>query len=102
MASHIFQLRVGHAPLNHYLFKFKKVDSPHFPACGHPKETMEHFLIHCLKYAHKHWSLCNRFQGGLPKLTKLLTSLKLLAPLANFIKATQRFTTYYETQPESR
>ena len=91
MASRIFQLRVGHTPLNFYLHKFKRVDSPRCPACGHPKETVEHFLVYCPKYAHKRWPICNRFRGRIPKLSKLLTSPKLLLPLANFIKATQRF-----------
>lgn len=91
MASRIFQLRVGHAPLNLYLHKFKKVDSPRCPACGHPKETVEHFLVYCPKYAHERWPIRNRFGGRMPKLSKLLTSPKLLPPIANFIKATQRF-----------
>ena len=91
MASRIFQLRVGHAPLNHYLHKFKKIDSPRCPACGYPKETVEHFLIHCPKYAHERWPLRNRFRGGLPKLSKMLTNPKLLMPIVNFIEATQRF-----------
>ena len=45
-ASRIFQLRVGHAPLNLYLHRFKRVDNPRCPACGHPKETPEHFLLY--------------------------------------------------------
>ena len=56
-ASCIFQLRVGHAPLNQYLFKFKRVDSPRCPACRHPKETAEHYLIYCPKYAHERWTI---------------------------------------------
>lgn len=91
MASRVFQLRVGHAPLNHYLHKFKRVNSPHCLVCRHPKETVKHYLIYCPKYAHECWPLCNRFRGGLPKLSKLLTSPKLLLLIANFIKATQRF-----------
>lgn len=55
--SLIFQLRVGHAPINQYLYTFKKIDSPRCPACRHPKETVEHFVLICPKYAHKRWTL---------------------------------------------
>ena len=90
-ASAIFQLRVGHAPLNEYLHRFKKVDSPRCPACGHPKETAEHFLIQCPSYAHERWPILNQSRGRIPQMIKLLSSPKLLGPLANFIEATERF-----------
>ena len=99
LASRIFQLRVGHVPLNYYLHKFKRVDNPRCPACGHPEETVEHYLIQCPKYAHKRWPLRNRFRGGIPKLSKLLTNPKLLVPIANFTEATQRFKPPSETNP---
>jgi hypothetical protein len=103
-ASRIFQLRVGHAPLNQYLFKFKRVksvDSPCCPACRHPKETVEHFLIYCPKYAHERWPILNRNNGNVPKLSKLLTSTKMLLPLANFMEATGRFQINTEDAPVS-
>ena len=56
-SSKIFQLHVGHVPLNQYLFRFKRVDSPRCPTCGHPEETVEHFLVYCPKYAHERWPL---------------------------------------------
>ena len=90
-ASAIFQLRVGHALLNQYLYRFKKVDSPQCPACGHPKETPEHFLLQCPKYAHKRWPLLNQTRGRPPKFTVLLSNPKYLKPLANYMDATGRF-----------
>ena len=90
-ASRIFQLRVGHIPLNQYLHQFKRVNSPHCPACGHPEETTEHFLLQCPIYAHERWLLLNQASGSTPKLKKLLTSQKLLTLLANYIEATGRF-----------
>ena len=91
--SRIFQLRVGHVMLNQYLHRFKKVDNPHCPACGHPKETVEHFLLYCPKYAHEHWPILNQNQGSTLKLKKILTSSKLLIPLANYLDAMGRFQT---------
>jgi hypothetical protein len=90
-ASRVFQLRVGHSPLNQYLHRFKRVDNSRCPACGHPKETVEHFLLHCPSYDHERWPIRNTLGGNLPKLARLLTSKKLLQPLANFIEATGRF-----------
>jgi hypothetical protein len=90
-ASRIFQLRVGHAPLNQYLHRFKRADSPRCPACGHPKETPEHFLLHCPSYEHERWPIKNAIGGRLPKIARLLTDPKLLGPLNNFIEVTGRY-----------
>ena len=90
-ASLIFQLRVGHAPINQYLHRFKKIDSPCCPACGHPKETVEHYILFCPKYAHERWTLLRSSRGGLPKLSRVLSSPKLIGPLASYIKASGRF-----------
>jgi ribonuclease HI len=100
-ASRIFQMRVGHMPLNYYLHKFKRVDSPCCLACRHPSETVEHFLLHCLKYAHKRWPIINQNRGSVPKLTKLLTSAKLLLPLATYMEATGRFQATSENTADS-
>ncbi len=77
--------------MNQYLFRFKKVDSPHCPACGHPEETAEHFLLQCPKYNHERWLIINRSGGKPPRFTKILSSSKLLGPLINYIEATGRF-----------
>lgn len=63
MASLIFQLHVGHAPLNGYLHRFKRVDSTRCPACGADCETPEHFLLQCPKYDHKRWALLRQSKG---------------------------------------
>jgi hypothetical protein len=52
---------------------------------------VEHFLLHCPSYDHEHWPIRNMLGGNLPKLARLLTSKKLLQPLANFIEAMGRF-----------
>ena len=90
-ASTIFQLRVGHAPLNAYLHRFKKINSPQCPACGDPFETPEHFLLQCPSHAHERWPILNQTRGRPPRITKLLSSSKLLVPLANYLEATGRF-----------
>ena len=90
-ASTIFQLRVGHALLNQYLHRFKKVDSLQCPACGHPKETTKHFLLQCPKYTHERWPILNTRGGRPPMLAKLLSNLKMLLPLVNYMDTTGHF-----------
>ena len=85
--SMVFQLRVGHTPLNAYLHRFKKVDNPQCPACGHLKEMPEHYLLQCSSYDHECWPILRQARGGLLTITKLLLSPKLLTLLANFLEA---------------
>ncbi|SRR6266851_4388350 len=90
MASLIFQLRTGHAPLNDYLHRFMKVDSPRCPACGTERETAEHFILRCPKYAHERWALTRNVQASTPKLTDILSDPKIILPLVNYMEATGR------------
>ena len=91
MASTIFQLRVGHVPLNKYLHWFKKVDHVRCPACGDQVERVEHFLIHCPKYAHERWPLLQKLKRTVPLTTEILFNKSTILSLINFIEATKRF-----------
>ena len=70
-SSIISQLRIGHIPLNNYLYTFKLVDSPRCPACGAAVETIHHFLITYPTYRYERWPLQQKCRG-------LLTVQKLL------------------------
>jgi hypothetical protein len=87
----VFQLRSGHVPLNLYLYRFKRVGSPRCPACGHPNETVEHYMLHCPKYSHERWNLLRRVGNAHPKLVKLLANAEILTALSNYMDATERF-----------
>jgi len=102
MASLIFQLRVGHAPLNSYLHRFHKVESARCPACGDPRETVEHFLLHCPKYTHERWPLLAKFNRTQPSLTDILSNRKTILSLISFIEATERFSGQLELQREAQ
>ena len=56
-ASRIAQLRIGHIPLNSYLYKFKRADKTNCPACGEDYEMPLHFLLSCPIYAFERWAL---------------------------------------------
>ena len=90
-ASLIFQLWVGHAPINQYLHRFKKIDSLQCPACGHHSETTEHFILQCPKFEYECWPLLGLVKSRHPSLTRILACPKLLMPLANYIEAIGRF-----------
>jgi hypothetical protein len=74
-SSLLTQLRIGHIPLNGYLFRFKLVDSPRCPACGAAEETTHHFLITCRSYGHERWPIIQKL-GRTPTLTDLLADQK--------------------------
>jgi hypothetical protein len=95
--SLVMQLRIAHIPLNSYLHKFKRVDSPRCPACGQGKETVEHFLLHCPAYAHERWALEKAIKTK-PNLKTLLGDHKATHALKNYIKATHRFEANTPTQ----
>ena len=93
LASLIAQLATSHVPLNAYLYKFKLVDKPQCPACGDSKEDMDHFLLKCPAYAHERWALSQSAKKKRKLLTieALFSDQDLTVPLANFVKATHRF-----------
>lgn len=92
-ASRIAQLRLQHAPLNSYLFKFKRVDKANCPACGDEEESTTHFLLGCPVYAHERWPLAQLARKKRKALTleTLLGDPDFAIPLANFIEGTNRF-----------
>ena len=92
-ASTIAQLRISHIPLNSYLKRFKRVDSARCPACRADDETIAHYLLSCLTYAHERWALARQAKKNRKAMTikTLLGDPKMTIPLANFIEATHRF-----------
>jgi ribonuclease HI len=90
-SSILTQICIGHIPLNGYLYKFKRVDSPRCPACGAAVETVQHFLFTCRSYAYMRWPLEQKCKGPLT-LKKILSDHKLTEQLISYIDATERFT----------
>jgi len=92
-ASLISQLRLTHIPLNSYLKRFKRADNARCPACGADKETIGHFLLFCLAYAHERWALAHQVKKKkkLLAIETLLEDPNLVTPLGNYINAMQCF-----------
>ncbi len=81
---------ITHVPLNSYLHKFKWVDNPRCPACRERDKTVEHYLLLCPGYAHKHWAIEEHLKRK-PDLRTLLGDPKAMLMLKNYIEATHRF-----------
>jgi len=94
LASLVTQLLIEHIPLNSYLKRINKVDKANCPACGASYETVKHFLLECLGYAHKRWALKKRLHKRNKALTleNLLGDAESTIPLTNYINASLRFT----------
>jgi ribonuclease HI len=96
-SSTLAQLRIGHIPLNSYLYKFKLVDNRRCPACGAAAESIHHFLITCPTYRYERWPLQQKCKRTLT-LKMLLTDNNLTEHLINYIEATKRFEPRQETE----
>lgn len=90
-ASLLFQLSVGHVLLQAHLYRLCSVDTAFCPHCGDAPETVVHFVSRCRTFAaERHQHLNSRGLEYL-NLSFLFSSMKTLAPLFGFIKATNRF-----------
>ena len=90
-ASRIFQLRTGHVPLNVYLERIKRAEKASCPACGHPRENMQHYIFDCPSYSHERWAMLKQCSKREPKMKDVLNCAEMVLPIANYIQATGRF-----------
>lgn len=96
-ASILFQLRTGHAPLNHHLHRINAIDSPLCTLCHSGSETVRHYLLLCPALA-KHRYFLSRAGAVISRsLPHLLGQAKYLPNLFNYIMATGRFPIYNVT-----
>lgn len=90
-ASLLVQLRMGHVPLNQYLYRFKRAESPLCPMCNGEEETVSHWLHHCPAYE-GHRAAIRQALGDMANSTsRLLSDPKAIPHLVGYINATRRF-----------
>jgi hypothetical protein len=77
------RLRTGHCRLNQYLHRFNIIDSPKC-ACGHSKETVQHFLLQCRNHEGPRKQLITRvgsrdehYRSGPVSVRSLIGSVQL-------------------------
>jgi hypothetical protein len=86
------QLRTGHCALNHYLWRFKKVDAPVCEQCeGNQMETVEHYLIEC----EAHWEARRKLRRKVGerhmRVEGLLGNVEAVKATLQYIVETRRF-----------
>ena len=89
ISSKLAQLRTGHCPLNGYLHRFGKKNSP-ICECGYGKETVEHYLLECRKYREQRKVLRKNVGMGRMKSRILLGNTKILKHTVEYIATTRR------------
>ena len=101
-ASILMQLRTGHAPLQRFLHRIDRVDSPHCPACQGEDEMVNHYLFDCPVHAHA-WHGLSRKLGWLSKsLCHLLGNWRVFKTMLKYVGETGRFRgTYGELSMKS-
>ena len=90
-ASLLFQLREGHVPLNAYLHKIQKLDSPICSSCWQYSKTVIHFILHCETFKEARSTLFWLAGRDARNLGKILSMKELLPHLFWYIKETGCF-----------
>ena len=93
--SVLTQLRIGHIPLNKHLHLINRNDNPY---CNHgtnaPKDV-EHFILHCSKYAIQRHELVTSIKKIHTRHDTSYPIQVIIRHTPNFINATHRFTHIY-------
>jgi len=100
-ASTLTQLRTGHIPLNAFLHRIKRHDTPDCPHCRHgTRETLIHYLLECPHYAGARRQLHARTIRGSSLIPFLLGSRKGIPHLLRYVSNTNRLkATFGEVHP---
>lgn len=90
-SSLLIQLRTGVVPLQSFLHKIGKTDSPLCPSCKKEKETVRHFILSCPAFNKQRESLRAELGRPAASLQTLLSNKRALKPLFKFLHQTGRF-----------
>ena len=94
-ASILMQLCTGHIPLNRFLHRIGKTDSPTCPTCRAADETVPHYLLDCLGYAHERHGLAQAVGRNSKSLQHLLGNWRAYKALLIYVGTTGRFKDTY-------
>lgn len=97
--SLLVQFRVGHAPLNKHLHRIQRAESASCSACGHPAETVRHYVMDCPAYDGARWDMRQGLGNRNDQLSTLLSSKRGIDRLLKFIQQTGRFSTLLGKRP---
>ncbi|KAF8806354.1 hypothetical protein BYT27DRAFT_7102800 [Phlegmacium glaucopus] len=89
--SILTQLRTQHAPLQAYLHRFKRAESPICQQCMSEPETTMHYLLLCTKFAGPRNRLRRELKVERELDMGILGDPKNLTAIFRYINATKRF-----------
>jgi len=94
-ASVLTQLRTRHVPLNQFLHRIGKSDSPTCPACISAEETVHHYIFDCPAHAHARHGLACKLGRQSKSVQHILGDKWVFKPLMAFVWGTERFKEAY-------
>lgn len=100
--SILMQLRTGHIPLNHFLYKIGKAESPLCQACELEREDVSHYLMKCPRHDRHRLKMQQYYRQHIISKKTLLASPKAMKYLFEFVNKTKRFETPYGTFDEPK
>ncbi len=84
------QLHTGHVPLNAFLHRIARADSPLCTYC-HVPETVDHYLLCCRRYTAQWARLKTAHHSGRIGLHLLLSPGRKVGALLEYLRTTRRF-----------
>lgn len=94
-ASILMQLRTGHIPLNYFLHKINKAESPVCPACQLADETVHHYLFDCPGFTYERHTLARAMGRNSKSIRHLLGNWRAFKAVLAYVHATGRFRGIY-------
>jgi len=94
-ASILIQLRTEHIPLQKFLFRIQKADTPICPSCRTTRETVYHYLMECPAFNEQRDQLARDAGPAARSIKDLLSSASTMRPLFRYIHSTGRFAAAY-------
>ena len=98
-ASLLIQIRTSHIPLNLYLHRFGKSETPRCQTChennrGNREETLKHYLFECPTYIWERREMDRKLGRDSRNLKELLSNTKGIKTLLKYIGQTGRLRLY--------
>ena len=103
-ASLLMQIRTSHIPLNSYLHRFGRSETPRCQTChennrGNREETLKHYLFKCPTYRWERSEMDRKLGRDSRNLKALLSNTKGIKTLLKYIGQTGRITLYIGEVP---
>ena len=98
--SILTQLRTEHVPLQKFLYRINKAESPLCPNCLCEQEMVIHYLLRCSAFQVQRGALQIALGHNARSIPYLLSQEKALKHIFKFIAATGRFTSTFGKIPD--